>query len=191
MRIPPAHLSGFNGLRLLENKISQKFLEILARGAIRYCIKNNIKIPDTYDDFLKDIVNVAKNKGMNGTFLLQDQKEISAIYKLFDLSMKDSNSPAYISQLMQLATVKSTRTAPLEKQSALEGFGVDFYELAGAFGSGVCHNRLVFEKMQELVSQGEVTLISQEEGLYSVGNRTINLQQPIKAPSLGKTEVST
>lgn len=166
--LPPNLAASRVSLLPLENHFSQRFLEILARGAIRYCVKNEIEIPATYEDFLRDIVQAAKRKGMNGTFLIQDEKEINAIYKLFGINMRDSSSPDYISQLMKLATVKSPKTSPADKRQALESFGGNFYELAQAFGSGVCHNRLAFEKMQELVLRGESSFIMQEEGIKPI-----------------------
>lgn len=166
----------------LENQVSQRFLEILARGAIRYCVKNRIEIPATYDEFLRDIVNAAKREGKNGTFLIQDQREINAIYELFGVDMKENNSKL-IEQLMMLATVKSTRTAPVEKELALETFGSIFYELARAFGSGVCHNRLAFEKMKELMLRGEPSLIYQEEGISPIEKREFIDPELLRAAS--------
>lgn len=163
--LPPNLAASRVSLLPLENHFSQRFLEILARGAIRYCVRNKIEIPSTYDAFLRNIVNVAKSEGQNGTFLIQDKREIDAIYELFGLNMRDSSSPDYISQLMKLATVKSPKTSPVDKRQALQSFGGNFYELAQAFGSGVCHNRLAFEKMQELLSNGELGLILKEEGI--------------------------
>lgn len=164
MRIPAAHLSRTTGFKPLENETSKRFLEILARGAIRYCIKNRIPIPTRYEDFMKNIVQVASMQDKNGSFLLEDQREIADIYKLFNVDYADGG-PSYVADLIRLATVKSVRTSSLEKKAALREFGGKFYELAEAFGSGICHNRLVFDKIQELIQTGEAAQVFIEEGI--------------------------
>ena len=164
MQVPLVYLSRTTGLKPLKNQTSEEFLKILARGAIRYCLLNRIQIPKTYEDYTRDIVVAAHKEMKNGSFLIQDLKEINAICKLFGVSLIDEHIP----KLLLLSTVKSTQTTPNQKRQALEGFGEKFNELAEAFGSGICHNQLVFKKMQELISHGEIGVIMEEEKISPV-----------------------
>ncbi len=157
--LPPINLLTSVALKPLKTETSQKFIEILAYGAIRYCIKNDVDIPRTYKDFLHDIVDPAKRKGKNGTFLINDEREKMAIRKLFGINLASDD---LLEQLMTLDILSKLTTSPDEKRNALQSFGPKFNELSEAFGSGICHNKLVFEKMQELGMSAILEVARQE-----------------------------
>lgn len=145
----------------------KEFVDIMARGIIRFCWENKIPIPKIPKEFEEGVVKIGRESGSDGGVAFSDSKtslelltwlDIPDSYKFRDDLFSSRDLPLEIDEKVSLAKMIGSNSFQLSMQERaywIRQWGGDKAEsLAKTFENHDCQRRLVFQAMQRLISEG-------------------------------------